>query len=548
MNLLFRTLLTSYMVFSVAFAQQKVIPLYAGDVPGSETWNWDEAMNDNNSWKTKVMYNVSKPTLTMFAPEEGKANGTSVVICPGGAFRALSIDSEGYDVAKWLTKKGVTCFVLKYRLVRSKTLDPVAEMGVNWGTKDFEDESRKVIPLCIADGRASIAYIRKHADALKLDPNRIGIMGFSAGGTIAAATAYDFSSENKPAFIAPIYPFFPIEMHGKMDKDAPPAFISAATDDGLNLAPHSTALYEQWISAKKSAELHIYAKGGHGFGMKVQNLPSDKWIERFSEWLQVNGWLTKSLYDPALSAYEKRTFSYQDKSLPYRILYPLQYDPKKKYPLILFLHGAGERGSDNEKQLIHGSRLFLTPENRQKYPAIVIVPQCPENSFWASTKIDRSKQPVKFEFDYTGSPTWALDAANMLVKKISQEESVDLERIYITGLSMGGMGTFEAVHRFPNNYAAALPICGGGNTDAFDKRVKNIAFSVFHGDKDAVVDVKLSRDMVQKLKSLKVKEVLYTEYPGVNHNSWDNAFSDPKYLEWMFRQRRKIPKAYGGSH
>jgi predicted peptidase len=134
------------------------------------------------------------------------------------------------------------------------------------------------------------------------------------------------------------------------------------------------------------------------------------------------------------------------------------------------------------------------------------------------------------------------------VKKITQEESVDLERIYITGLSMGGMGTFEAVHRFPNNYAAALPICGGGNTEAFDKRVKNIAFSVFHGDKDAVVDVKLSRDMVQKLRNLKVKEVLYTEYPGVNHNSWDNAFSDPKYLDWMFKQRRKVPKAYGGSH
>lgn len=523
-------------------AQQKVIQLYEGSAPGSESWIWNEAENDNNGWQTKIVYNVSKPTLTVFAPEDGKANGTSVIICPGGAFRALSINSEGYDVAKWLVQKGVTCFVLKYRLVQSKTTDPVTEMNAIWGTKQFDDENNAVIPFAIADGKAAIAYVRKHADEMKLDPNRIGIMGFSAGGTVAASAGYNYTTENRPSFIAPVYAFFPKEMQGKLLSDAPPAFIVAATDDGLNLAQHSVDLYNQWLGAKKTAELHMYSKGGHGFGMRVQNLPSDKWIERFGDWLNTNGLLSKSNYDPALNVYEKREFVLgEGKVLPYRILYPLNYDRTKKYPVILFLHGSGERGNDNEKQLIHGARLFIKDENRQNFPAIVIIPQCPESSYWAATKIDRTKQPLKIEFDYTSEPSWPLVAANELVKKIAKEEAVDQTRIYITGLSMGGMGTFESVYRYPELYAAALPICGGGNTTAYDERVKNTSFWVFHGAADAVVDVNLSRQMVERLKALKVK-VNYSEYPGVNHNSWDNAFAEPDYLKWMFQQKRKKGK------
>src|SRR6188508_205905 len=128
------------LTFTNIVAQQKVIPLYDGPAPGSESWTWTEAENDNNLWKTRVVYNVSKPTLTVFQPEAGKANGTAVIIAPGGAFHALSIDSEGYDVAKWLAQKGVTCFVLKYRLVHSLTTDPVAEVMAKWGKKEFEDD------------------------------------------------------------------------------------------------------------------------------------------------------------------------------------------------------------------------------------------------------------------------------------------------------------------------------------------------------------------------------------------------------------------------
>src|SRR6187431_2074814 len=132
---------------TVLFAQQKVIQLYDGPAPGSENWTWNEAENDNNSWQTKVVYNVSRPTLTVFTPEAGKANGTAVIIAPGGAFHALSINSEGFDVAKWLAQKGITCFVLKYRLVHSLTTDPVAEVMAKWGKKEFEDDNKAVIPL-----------------------------------------------------------------------------------------------------------------------------------------------------------------------------------------------------------------------------------------------------------------------------------------------------------------------------------------------------------------------------------------------------------------
>jgi len=367
----------------VLFAQQKVIQLYDGPAPGSENWNWNEAENDNNGWQTKVVYNVSRPTLTVFTPEAGKVNGTAVIIAPGGAFHALSINSEGFDVAKWLAQKGITCFVLKYRLVHSLTTDPVAEVMAKWGKKEFEDDNKAVIPLEIADGRAAIAYVRKHAAEYDLNTNRIGIMGFSAGGTVTSSTLFNYTKENRPDFAAPIYPFFPTEMHGTIANDAPPIFIVTASNDGLGLAPHSIDLYNKWLSTKHDAELHMYARGDHGFGMRKQNLPTDNWIERFYEWLGMQGLLNKKVVDHALDIYEKKEFVFAErKTLPYRILYPANYDKTKKYPLLLLLHGAGERGKDNEKQLAWGSKLFITEENRKNFPAIVVFPQCPEESFW----------------------------------------------------------------------------------------------------------------------------------------------------------------------
>ena len=272
-------------------AQQKEIQLYNGAAPGSEKWNWQEKNNDVNMWNTKVVYNVVHPTLTIFLPDAALANGTAVIICPGGGFHTLSINSEGYDVAEWLTKKGVTAFVLKYRLVHSLTDDPVKELMSKMGKKEFDEENSLVIPLSIADGRAAIAFVRKHAVEYGISPDRIGIIGFSAGGTVAASAAFKYSNDNRPDFVAPIYAFMPASLQGEVPKDAPPMFLAAANDDQLGLAPHSVDLYNKWTASKHTVELHLYAKGGHGFGMRSQNIPTDTWIDRFGDWLSVLGFL-----------------------------------------------------------------------------------------------------------------------------------------------------------------------------------------------------------------------------------------------------------------
>lgn len=271
-----------------ASAQDKVIPLYPGTAPGSENWKQQEKENGTNQWRTRVVFNVARPTLTVFNPEPAKANGAAIIICPGGGFYALSIDSEGFDVARWLSAKGLTCFVLKYRLVECKTDDPTTEMMSNWG--NFEQTVAPIIKLAMADGSAAVGYVRQHAKEYGVKPARIGIMGFSAGGTVAASVAYNYSADTRPDFVAPIYLQYDwVPKSAGIPADAPPMFIAAATDDQLGLASHSVSLYQKWTAAKKPAELHLFAKGGHGFGMRKQNIPTDYWIERFYDWLEVEG-------------------------------------------------------------------------------------------------------------------------------------------------------------------------------------------------------------------------------------------------------------------
>jgi acetyl esterase/lipase len=273
-------------------AQEKVIRLYDGPAPGSEHWKQKEKENNKNLWNTRIVYNVADPTLTVFRPTD--PNGTAVVICPGGGFQALSIDSEGFDVAKWLNQKGVTCFVLKYRLVESKTDDPTRELASRReNPKQREAETLLVIRLAMADGLKALEYVRKHASEYSIRPDRIGIIGFSAGGTVTASVAYNYTPETRPDFAAPVYLQYDWVIRNGVPADAPPMFLLAASDDQLGLGPHSVRLYNDWIAAKKPAELHLYSKGGHGFGMRVQHLPSDRWIERFADWLDVQGLLKK---------------------------------------------------------------------------------------------------------------------------------------------------------------------------------------------------------------------------------------------------------------
>ena len=151
--------------------------------------------------------------------------------------------------------------------------------------------------------------------------------------------------------------------------------------------------------------------------------------------------------------------------------------------------------------------------------------------------VDRTKTPPVRSFNYSTAPTWPLVAVNELIKSELENGTVDPKRVYISGLSMGGFGTFEIAYRNPELFAAAAPICGGGDVNAYDKRVKNIPFWIFHGDADAAVDVKYSREMADKLKKIGAR-VKYTEYPGVGHNSWDNAFAEPEFLKWIFSQKK----------
>ncbi|HXS55026.1 MAG TPA: alpha/beta hydrolase [Hanamia sp.] len=271
-------------------AQQKVIQLYNGSAPGSENWTYNEKVYKPGT-SDALIYNVSHPTLTVYPADPSTATGTAVIVCPGGGFFIQVEKKEGTDVAHWLNQKGVTVFLLKYRLGQSMTDNPGKELGDNMKKSDFVEKINPIIPLCIADGRAAIAYVRTHAAEYGINPHQIGIMGFSAGGTVTASTAFSYTPANRPDFVAPIYAFMPPSLQGVVAEDAPPLFVAAATDDNLGLAPHSIDLYSKWLAAKKPAEIHIYQQGSHGFGMSKQNIPTDTWIERFGDWLGLLGFL-----------------------------------------------------------------------------------------------------------------------------------------------------------------------------------------------------------------------------------------------------------------
>jgi acetyl esterase/lipase len=280
-------------LFLAAFnkkAQQKVIQLYNGTAPGSENWTYNEQVHKPGT-EGALAYNVSHPTLTVYPADPAKATGTAVIVCPGGGFYILALANEGTDLAHWLNQKGVTVFILKYRLGHSLTDNPGKELSDNMKKSDFVEKVTPIIPLSIADGRAAIKYVRDHAAEYGINPAQIGILGFSAGGTVAASTAFNYTAENRPDFVAPIYAYIPPSMQGTVADDAPPLFVAAATDDDLGLTSNSVDLYSKWLAAKKPAEIHIYQKGGHGFGMQQQHIPTDTWIDRFGDWLGLLGYL-----------------------------------------------------------------------------------------------------------------------------------------------------------------------------------------------------------------------------------------------------------------
>ncbi|MFB6318820.1 prolyl oligopeptidase family serine peptidase [Saccharicrinis sp. FJH54] len=253
--------------------------------------------------------------------------------------------------------------------------------------------------------------------------------------------------------------------------------------------------------------------------------------------------LTPSVSVSALepeNTFQERQFIKNGDTLLYRILYPRQFDKHQQYPLVFFLHGAGERGNDNQSQLVHGSKLFLDSANREKYPAIVVFPQCPKDSYWSNVikkREENGKRTFNFTDPDTTNPTLSMQLAIDLLSALKAEKFVDPSRIYVGGLSMGGMGTFEIVARNPNTFAAAFPICGGGYPGAASNYAKNTAFWIFHGKKDDIVPYEKSQKMFDAIRK-NGGDAKFTLYPNANHNSWDSAFAEPELLNWIFSHRR----------
>ncbi|SNS31088.1 alpha/beta hydrolase fold [Sphingomonas laterariae] len=266
------------------------IKLGTGGVPnakGPEIWS-------RQGGKLSVR-NVTEATLTPVLPPKDKATGAAVVVAPGGAFRTLAMDQEGWPVARWLADHGIAAFVLKYRLVPTSPSWPefgreMAEVMRKAAPGPDQHRALPTPPYAVDDGLAAIRLIRARAAEFGVDPKRVGMMGFSAGAITTIATAQQADAAAMPAFIAPIYPSM-----GRVEvpANAPPMFVALAVDDPL-LGRMGYGLVESWIAARGKVELHAYQRGGHGYGVGIAGTTTEGWLESFRLWLAMNGMLKAS--------------------------------------------------------------------------------------------------------------------------------------------------------------------------------------------------------------------------------------------------------------
>ena len=277
---------------SISAYGQKIVELKS--TASTIAWAKPESTYYSPSGNDSIVANVSTPSLTIYLPKASKANGTALIIAPGGGFHLLAIENEGKYLAEWCVKNGIAAFVLKYRLVPTEK-DAVAEFFEKMkNPKQADSDMQPVITMAKADGLAAIEYVRNNAKLYNVNPNKIGIAGFSAGGTVAAAAAFEHTSpSNRPDFAAPIYPALHVVNTDTLPQKPMPLFVAVTADDMFGFQNLSVELFKKWNAAKHPIELHIYENGGHGFGMKKQNLASDKWIDGFGNWLKLHGWLKK---------------------------------------------------------------------------------------------------------------------------------------------------------------------------------------------------------------------------------------------------------------
>jgi len=220
--------------------------------------------------------------------------------------------------------------------------------------------------------------------------------------------------------------------------------------------------------------------------------------------------------------------------IPFQVFYPKNMSRNQKLPLILWLHGSGERGADNQKQLKHIVPILISDSLQTLYPSVVITPQCPEQDYWAPVK------RMEWTYDSEDEETDAMKAVEKLMQKIRKTKNIDSTRIYVAGLSMGGFGALDILARHPEWFSAGIVMCGGADLANVPAYV-DVPLWIFHGAKDDVVPVELSRQLVAKLESMHAHPK-YTEYPDGNHGIWNAAIMEDGLMQWLFSQSKKNNK------
>ena len=267
----------------------EALPLWEGVAPGSERWHQEERSLELSAPATHYSFllNVVRPTLTPVIPDPSCATGAAVIVCPGGAYTLLAIAHEGFDVAHWFADRGIAAFVLKYRVMETPEGEDMALLTAAADPSHLAAVLRRMdefaaIPL--ADGTAALRHVRDRAPQWDLQTDRVGALGFSAGARLVLDLATHDDRDLRPAFVGAIYG---PGRNWTVPDDAPPLFVAAAADDPL--FDGSVQAYTAWRAAGRPAEAHLYGRGGHGFGMVQQGLPSDRWIDQFHAWMTLDG-------------------------------------------------------------------------------------------------------------------------------------------------------------------------------------------------------------------------------------------------------------------
>ena len=229
--------------------------------------------------------NISKPEISLYKAKGNSITDKAMIICPGGGLFFSAYEKEGVKLAKKLAQNGITAVILKYRTYPRKG-SVIKWSQTLWNKPQMAIDSAKIIlPYSSKDALSAIELIRNNASKYNINPNKIGLMGFSAGGAVTMEAAYTSVIKNQPNFIAPIYPWMDIVDNQKVPLNKPPAFVSCANDDPLELAAPSVQIYQDWILAGAEAELHMFSKGGHGYGMNKINAPVDRWSQLLIDWI-----------------------------------------------------------------------------------------------------------------------------------------------------------------------------------------------------------------------------------------------------------------------